>query len=666
MKPGRWAVLCPSAAVLALGVLAVRSTSVGAVQIRPSAEIAIDYPQQSSIFPPEMTPPLFEWHDASTAAVWRVRIAFADGARAVEEQAAGEPPRVGEIDPRCIGPTNEIPTLTPEQKAAHTWRPSAATWAAVRQHAVERPAQVTIAGYADGSEISSATMQLSVSRDAVGAPIFYRDVPLMPAATQRGIVQPLAQSSLPLIQWRLRDISKAESRVVMTGLHTCGNCHSFSANGKTMGIDVDGPGNDKGLYALVPVQKQMRIETKDVIAWNADRSVGNARVGFMSQVSPDGRYVLSTFAGADQSIPSSYFVINFKDYRFLQVFYPTRGILAFYDRTTGRRQPLPGADDPGYVQTDGVWSPDGKWIVFVRAEAQDPDPPGHVMPEAANDPNEIQIRYSLYRVPFNGGRGGKAEPIAGAADNGMSNNFPKISPDGKWVVFVRCRNGQLMRPDSELYIVPLAGGRARRMRCNTSRMNSWHSFSPNGRWLVFSSKSLSPYTQMFLTHIDAKGNDSPPILIENATAANRAVNIPEFVNVAGDGIERIDVPAADLYRVIDEAMELQKKGDGAGALAKWKQALALDPNDARANNGLGIALGLAGRGEEAQAAFEKAVAADHESFEAWYNLGVLAMHMGRYEVAAEAWRNTVRLRPQFTHGRENLQKALENAGAVAH
>ena len=69
------------------------------------------------------------------------------------------------------------------------------------------------------------------------------------------------------------------------------------------------------------------------------------------------------------------------------------------------------------------------------------------------------------------------------------------------------------------------------MRCNTPLMNSWHSFSPNGRWLVFSSKSRSPYTQMFLTHLDEEGNDSPAILIENATAANRAVNIPEFVNI---------------------------------------------------------------------------------------------------------------------------------------
>ena len=41
----------------------------------------------------------------------------------------------------------------------------------------------------------------------------------------------------------------------------------------------------------------------------------------------------------------------------------------------------------------------------------------------------------------------------------MSNSFPKVSPDGRWVVFVQCRNGQLMRPDSKLYIVPLQAGR---------------------------------------------------------------------------------------------------------------------------------------------------------------------------------------------------------------
>jgi len=54
----------------------------------------------------------------------------------------------------------------------------------------------------------------------------------------------------------------------------------------------------------------------------------------------------------------------------------------------------------------------------------------------------------------------------------------------------------------QLYIIPAAGGTARRLRANTRLMNSWHCLSPNRRWLVFSSKARSPYTQMYLTHID--------------------------------------------------------------------------------------------------------------------------------------------------------------------
>src|SRR5208283_2911289 len=142
---------------------------------------------------------------------------------------------------------------------------------------------------------------------------------------------------------------------------------------------------------------------------------------------------------------------------------PTRGILAWYNRTTGRRQTLPGADDPRYVQTNPVWSPDGKYVVFARADARDPRPEGQKLPEHANALEETPIQYDLYRIPFNDGKGGQPVPIEGASHNGMSNTFPKVSPDGRWIIFVKCRNGQLMRPDSQLYIVPADGGEARRL-----------------------------------------------------------------------------------------------------------------------------------------------------------------------------------------------------------
>jgi tetratricopeptide (TPR) repeat protein len=658
------------------GALADESRSGVALRGRASlaaspetASITIDYPQDGSIFPPDILPPTFIWRDADAAVKsWRIAITFADGSKPIHATSHGEPIQIGKIDPRCVSENNKPPSLTAEQAAAHTWSPDPNIWAIIKQHSVEHPATIEITGVTDSapdSPVSEGRVALTTSKDPVGAPIFYRDVPLMPSEGAKNFIQPLAPSSLFLINWRLRFINQPESRLLIHDLHTCANCHSFSADGKTMGIDVDGPKNDKGLYAVVPIKANMSIRNQDMVSWNSDMSVGKSRVGFMSQVSPDGQYVLSTFAGQGQNIPSSFFVQNFKDYRFLQVFYPTRGILAVYNRATGLREPLPGADDPKYVQTDGVWSPNGKFIVFARADAKDPYTDGQELPTHANDPNEVQIQYSLYRIPFNGGKGGQPEPILGAANNGMSNNFPKVSPDGRWIVFVKCRNGQLMRPDSQLYIVPVSGGVARRMRCNTALMNSWHSFSPNGRWLVFSSKSRSVYTQMYLTHIDEKGQDSPPIYIDNSTASNRAVNLPEFVNIKPDQMESIDVPASDLYRIIDNALALQQGGDNAAALAEWKKALEIDPDDARANNGIAIALSVSGDSDGAIAHLRKATRISPDFFEAYYNLGLELAKKNRVNEAIDAWLNTVRIRPSFAAGQENLGYAFYLQGKFA-
>jgi len=383
----------------------------------------------------------------------------------------------------------------------------------------------------------------------------------------------------------------------------------------------------------------------------------------MSQVSPDGKYVLTRLNGPGATLSSTYYVTNFKNYRFLQVFYPTRGILVWYDRAARAALPLPGADDPHYAQTDGVWSPDGRTVVFARAEAKAPYAPGAPLALFANDPNETQIQYDLYRVPFNEGRGGAAEPIAGASRNGMSNTFPKVSPDGRWIVFVQCRNGQLMRPDSKLYIAPVQGGVARRMRCNTALMNSWHSFSPNGRWIVFSSKSRSPYTQMFLTHIDEDGNDSPAILIENSTAANRAVNIPEFVNIPPDGLMRIDIPAVDFYRQFEIAFALSEKHEYAEAVPAWEKALALDPDgsgeiDALARVTMGIALVETGRPDAATIHFRRAAEIAPTDPVAFDCLGATLLAMGRPGQAVPALEEAVRLDPDDAQLAGRLGTAL--------
>jgi tetratricopeptide (TPR) repeat protein len=426
--------------------------------------------------------------------------------------------------------------------------------------------------------------------------------------------------------------------VLLEDMPTCANCHSFSADGQTLGMDIDGPSGDKGAYAISSISQKMVIEDEEVISWNTYAQKTGKTLGFLSRMSPDGKFAVTT-------LNEQIYVANFRDFKFGQVFYPTRGILAFYNRETTEMAALPGADDPEYVHVDPVWTPDGKQLVFARAKACDPYPEGRPLATYAGDPNETPVQYDLMRMPFNDGRGGEPQPIAGASSNGMSNNFPKVSPDGKWIVFVQCKNGQLMRPDSKLWIMPFEGGEPRLMRANTSLMNSWHSWSPNGRWLVFSSKSNTPYTQMFLTHIDERGNDSPAVLIENSTAANRAVNIPEFVNRPYDDFESIYVAAVEHYRHYDRGQELAREGRVLEAIAEYEKALKKNAKESRVLVQLSQALISVGQTDRALEYTRAALKINPFNFEMHTNMGFLLAGKGETDLALDHLGAATRINP---------------------
>ena len=236
-----------------------------------SAPITVDYPLQGSVFPPEFPAPLVMWRDQSRAASWTIEAAFGDGGPALRAESNGERMTVGEIDRRCLSSTNEIPTLSAEQAAARTWRPPAEMWRDIKKRSVAAPVTLKITGQLDGRTVSAGQVRIQTSADPVGAPIFYRDVPLMPAETEPGVIKPLANTAVPLIAWRLRDVGHTSSRVLIEGIHSCANCHSFSRDGKTMGIDLDGPQNDKGIYALASVQPRTVIGKENMIEWSTNR-----------------------------------------------------------------------------------------------------------------------------------------------------------------------------------------------------------------------------------------------------------------------------------------------------------------------------------------------------------------------------------------------------------
>lgn len=477
---------------------------------KPPARIArltIAYPYDGAVFPPEIAAPRFHWNDGiSEVSVWVVSFSFEDGHRTIRTRLA-----------------------------APEFEPSRALWETIKRHSVESPVRMTVTGWggADGrSALSTGAVHFYTSRDRVGAPVFYRQVPV-----------PFLDDGFRRARWRLGDIaSYRPPPVVMKNIPVCSSCHAFSSDGKRFSMEMHRD-KDGGAQFIAPVQRHVRLSKDDFMSWNdypKPETLPKSR-GLFGRMSPTGRYIAASVNEISVALITN-------DRTFSQVFFPVYGILGWYSAASGTIRPLPGADDFRFVHANPEWSPDESYIVFARAPEkrkayEEVTKVASLFIDASPDElnRRYHIKFDLCRIPFNGGKGGVAKPLCGASDNGMSNYFPRVSPDGKWIVFTQSRSGIMLEPGSRLFIIPAEGGRAREMTCNRSRFNSWHSWSPNGRWLLFSSKVNTLFTEIFLTHVDQEGRDSPPVLIHRFSDKDLAANVPEFVNVDARAIRKIEL-----------------------------------------------------------------------------------------------------------------------------
>ncbi len=181
-------------------------------------------------------------------------------------------------------------------------------------------------------------------------------------------------------------------------------------------------------------------------------------------------------------------------------------------------------------ETFPTFSPDGKWLYFCSAEAVTP------MPDKYRE-----ARYGLYRIAFNAedmSFGDSLECVYDAPAEGFSVSFPRISPDGRFLCFTRHGYGNfsIWHKDSDLWLADLKDGSVRPMEnVNSDNVDSFHTWSSDGKWLVFSSRRDDGlYTKPYFTHVDADGNATKPFLLPQKDPKSyykrqmRSYNLPAF------------------------------------------------------------------------------------------------------------------------------------------
>lgn len=189
-------------------------------------------------------------------------------------------------------------------------------------------------------------------------------------------------------------------------------------------------------------------------------------------------------------------------------------------------------------ETFPTFSPDGRTLYFCSAQAVDS------MPDSYR-----KVKYSLCSISFDPASrsfGTEVDTLYSATSpnggdtsmDGRSAKFPRVSPDGKYLVFTLSAYGNfsIWHKDADLYIINLADKSLRPMQAaNSNDVDSYHSWSSNSRWLAFSSRRDDGlYTRPYFTYIDDKGREHKPFLLPQAdpdfyTAFMNSYNIPELI-----------------------------------------------------------------------------------------------------------------------------------------
>ena len=180
-------------------------------------------------------------------------------------------------------------------------------------------------------------------------------------------------------------------------------------------------------------------------------------------------------------------------------------------------------------ETFPSFSPDGKTLYFCAARQQK-------MPDDTD-----KLKYHLCSISFDAETrsfGDKVDTLYQAEQMNKSVSFPRVSPDGKHLMFTLADYATfpIWHQEADLWMMDLEDGKLNCLNTlNSNSVESYHSWSSNSRWVVFSSRRMDGlYTRPYIAYVFADGTVGKPFVLPQAKGdfydkCMNSYNIPELI-----------------------------------------------------------------------------------------------------------------------------------------
>ena len=228
--------------------------------------------------------------------------------------------------------------------------------------------------------------------------------------------------------------------------------------------------------------------------------------------------------------------------------------LILYDVETDSVQVV--SNDSTLLEVYPTWSPDGKYLYYCKSVP---------LPEEMRDKDirttYPKIQYNLYRRSFDVATHnfGDEELVYDAASQDKSATLPRISPDGRYILFAQGQYGcfHIRHNDGDIVCMPLDQGLPLTQTVDLSKVNSegrpdsYPSWSSNGHWIMVASRRddgnfCRVYFSYFKNGKAEKAFMLPQEDPELNTFLLKSYNRPEFM------VEPVKISVNEFSKVFDK------------------------------------------------------------------------------------------------------------------